>query len=57
METPVAGFFNLFRIWKGKESLEVFTLQQNKYGFMGGGIVRGQGLSIRYKIHQCLCIR
>lgn len=51
MEVSVRTHLNLFRIWKGKESLEVFTLQQYEHGFIGGGIVRGNDFNIRYRIH------
>ena len=51
MEIPVLSTLNLFRIWKGKQSLEVFTLQQHDYGFIGGGLIHGNNFNIRYKVH------
>lgn len=43
-----------FRIWKGKTSMEVFTLEYNDQGLVAGGIINdvliGKELGIRYKI-------
>lgn len=57
MEIPALNTLNLFRIWKGKQSLEVFTLQQHNYGFIGGGLIHGNDFNIRYKIHTDLSWR
>ena len=54
MEIPALSTLNLFRIWKGKQSLEVFTLQQHEYGFIGGGLIHGSNFNIRYRVHMDL---
>lgn len=57
MEIPTLSTFDLFRIWKGKQSLEAFTLQQHDYGFIGGGPIHGSNFNIRYKVHMDLSWR
>lgn len=41
---------NTSRIWKGKQTMEVFSLEQNEFGLIGGGIVLASDFSIRYKV-------
>jgi hypothetical protein len=39
------------RIWKGRHSLEIFTLETNEMGFIGGGIITSAAFNIRYRVH------
>lgn len=38
------------RIWKGKQTLEVFSLERNEFGLIGGGIIQANNCGVRYKI-------
>ncbi|MBB6271287.1 hypothetical protein HDF26_001714 [Pedobacter cryoconitis] len=41
--------YNQSIIWKGKDTLEVFTLEHNSYGIVAGGMVMCRAGNIRYK--------